>query len=130
MTLVDIRGMSKQYAGTNRPALNDVDLNVKRGERIAVLGLSGAGKSTLIRCMNRLVEPTSGDILWFGEPVDDIDSSVKQGEQDGSEGRIPADVPRGGTAVRSLAGAELRAYRSRIGMVFQEFHLVDRLTAL
>lgn len=133
MTLVSIRGMSKQYAGTNDPALNDVDLNVRRGERIAVLGLSGAGKSTLIRCLNRLVEPTAGDIVWYGEQVDNSTPSAGpaagQGDpHDRGNTGDPRDTD--GVNVRSLSGAELRAYRRRIGMVFQEFHLVDRLTVI
>lgn len=118
MTLIDIRGLSKQYPGTARPALDEVNLTVKRGERIAVLGLSGAGKSTLIRCINRLVEPTAGEIRWFGNVASHTDAA----HLPGSDGD--------GLRVRSLTGDGLRAYRRRIGMIFQEFHLVDRLTVL
>jgi phosphonate transport system ATP-binding protein len=65
-----------------------------------VIGPSGTGKSTLIRCINRLVEPTAGEILF--------------------EGRDLVRLRRG----------ELRAARRRIGMVFQEYNLVERLTVM
>lgn len=123
MNLVSIRAVSKQYPGTLRPALDGVDLDVRRGERIAVLGLSGAGKSTLLRCMNRLVEPTSGAILWRGGRGDED----PERHRDRGESRNPGDP---GTDVLALQGPDLRAYRRRIGMIFQEFHLVDRLTVL
>lgn len=81
-------------------ALDGVDLKVQPGEFIAILGRSGAGKSTLIRCLNRLVTPTSGSIVWEGRDV------------------------------LALGPRELRAHRRRIGMIFQEFHLIDRLSVL
>lgn len=70
------------------------------GEVIALIGPSGAGKSTLIRCINRLVEPTSGSIKL------------------------------GGQELTTLRGRELRRARRRIGMIFQEHALVDRLTVM
>jgi phosphonate transport system ATP-binding protein len=66
----------------------------------AIIGPSGTGKSTLIRCVNRLVEPTGGDILFLGQDL------------------------------AKLGGAALRAARRRIGMVFQEYNLVERLSAI
>jgi phosphonate transport system ATP-binding protein len=66
----------------------------------AVIGPSGTGKSTLIRCINRLVEPTAGEILFGGTDI--------------------ARLPRG----------DLRSARRRIGMVFQEFNLVERLSVM
>jgi phosphonate transport system ATP-binding protein len=81
-------------------ALEDVTFTVERPEVIAVIGSSGAGKSTLIRCINRLVEPTAGRVLLGGIDV--------------------AGAPR----------RELRALRRRIGMIFQEFNLVERLTVM
>ena len=65
----------------------------------AVIGPSGAGKSTLIRCINRLVEPSGGEIILFGEDV------------------------------LSVGHAGLRRLRRRIGMIFQEFNLVNRLSS-
>jgi len=95
---LEIRDLVKQYPGRGRPALDGVHLTVEKGEFIAILGLSGAGKSTLIRCINRLIEPTGGAILWQGE-------NVLRKKGDG-----------------------LRAYRRQIGMIFQNFHLIDRLS--
>ena len=74
----------------------DVSFEVPKGQFLAVIGLSGSGKSTLLRCINRLVEPTSGQILWNG-----------------------ADVTK-------ATPDELRRIRRKIGMVFQHFNLVHR----
>jgi phosphonate transport system ATP-binding protein len=81
-------------------ALKDVSFEVQDGEFLAVIGLSGSGKSTLLRCINRLIEPTSGKIIW-----NDIDV----------------------TAART---SELRNIRRQIGMVFQQFNLVKRSSVM
>jgi len=97
--LLAIEGLSKVYPGGTR-ALDGVTFRVERPEVVAIIGSSGAGKSTLIRCINRLVEPTSGSVRLSG--LDLV----------------------------SLSPRELRAARRRIGMIFQEFNLVDRLTVM
>ena len=97
--LLAVEGLSKVYPGGTR-ALDGASFVVGRPEVIAIIGSSGAGKSTLIRCINRLVEPTSGRVLLGGK-----------------------DLVR-------LGKAELRQARRRIGMIFQEFNLVDRLTVM
>ncbi len=89
----------KRY-GRGETALRGVDLEVPAGQVMALIGPSGAGKSTLIRCVNRLVEPTEGQVLLSGQ-----------------------DLAR-------LGRRELRLARRRIGMIFQEFALVDRLTVM
>lgn len=94
-----IERVSKRYP-TGVAALKDVSLTVPEGQVVALVGPSGAGKSTLIRCVNRLVEPTSGRVLWGDADI----------------------VP--------LSSGELRKMRRRIGMIFQEFALVDRLTVM
>ncbi len=81
-------------------ALKDVSFQVGDGEFLAVIGLSGSGKSTLLRCINRLIEPTSGKILW-----NDID-------------------------VTAAPTSELRNIRRQIGMIFQQFNLVKRSSVL
>src|SRR5687768_9394409 len=96
---LEIRGLTKEYR-RGVPVLRAVDLTVAPTGITAVIGPSGTGKSTLIRCINRLVEPTSGEILFHG-----------------------VDVTR-------LGRRELRASRRRIGMVFQEYNLVERLTVM
>ena len=94
-----IRGLRKEYrAGV--PVLRDVSLEVGGTGMTAIIGPSGTGKSTLIRCINRLVDPTAGEILFGGE-----------------------DLAR-------LRGRALREARRRIGMVFQEYNLVERLSVI
>ena len=90
----------KKTYPTGESALKGVDLSMSSQEVVALLGLSGSGKSTLLRCINRLVEPTAGTIV-----LDGVD-------------------------ITALKRRELRAMRQRMGMIFQEFNLVDRLTVL
>lgn len=97
--LLAIEGLAKTYPGGTR-ALDEVTFRVDRPEVIAIIGSSGAGKSTLIRCINRLVDPTAGEILFQGQ-----------------------DLAR-------LRGEALRHARRRIGMVFQEYNLVERLSVM
>jgi len=94
-----IRGLVKEYV-PGKPVLNGIDLAVDAEGITAVIGPSGTGKSTLIRCINRLVEPTRGEVSLRGENL----------------------VP--------LRGAALRRARRRIGMVFQEYNLVERLSVM
>lgn len=96
---VSIRGLTKEYV-PGQPVLRGIDLEIEAEGITAVIGPSGTGKSTLIRCINRLVEPTSGEIYLRGENL----------------------VP--------LRGAALRRARRRIGMVFQEYNLVERLSVM
>ncbi len=81
-------------------ALRDVSFEVEDGEFLAVIGLSGSGKSTLLRCINRLIEPTSGKVIWND------------------------------TDVTALPASEMRQVRRQIGMVFQQFNLVKRSSVL
>lgn len=81
-------------------ALRDVSFEVPDGQFLAVVGLSGSGKSTLLRCINRLIEPTSGEIWWND------------------------------TKLSHVSGEELRRARRKIGMIFQHFNLVLRSSVL
>jgi len=90
-----IEHLTKVYPNKTR-ALDDISLEVQPGEFVVLIGLSGSGKSTLLRCVNRLVEPTSGRIVFEGQDV---------------------------TAAR---GGELRRTRRQMGMIFQQFNLVKR----
>jgi phosphonate transport system ATP-binding protein len=94
-----VRDLVKEYR-RGQPVLRGVSLTFDGRGMTAVIGPSGTGKSTLIRCINRLVEPTSGAIVLDGQ-----------------------DLTR-------LHGRALREARRRIGMVFQEFNLVERLTVM
>jgi phosphonate transport system ATP-binding protein len=93
--MLEIKNLTKVYEGGVQ-ALYNVSFSVEQGEFLAVIGLSGSGKSTLLRCINRLVEPTEGQIIWNGVDV----TSANQ--------------------------TELRLIRRKIGMVFQHFNLVER----
>jgi len=97
--MLRLEGLSKVY-GTGDRALTDVSLTVESGQVIGLIGPSGAGKSTLIRCINRLVEPSSGKVLL------------------------------GDTDITKLSRGDLRQARRRIGMIFQEYALVERLTVM
>lgn len=97
--MLRLQKLVKTYR-TGDQALNAVDLEVPEGQVLALIGPSGAGKSTLIRCINRLVEPTSGEI-WLG----DIE-------------------------LTGLSASALRRQRRRMGMIFQEYALVERLTVM
>lgn len=97
--MLKLKNLSKTYK-TGDTALSDVTLEIDKGQLVGLIGPSGAGKSTLIRCINRLVEPTSGEV-WLG----DVD-------------------------LAQLGRAELRHQRRRIGMIFQEYALVERLTVM
>lgn len=109
LDLVQVSGLHKTYPG-GQEVLKGVDLSFRPGEFVAILGLSGAGKSTFLRCLNRLVEPTSGRILVPGMVVDRPDDAV-------------VDIVR-------VKGQELQRWRRRVGMVFQQFNLAKRLSVL
>jgi phosphonate transport system ATP-binding protein len=74
--MIRIRGLSKSYGEVE--ALKGVDLDVGRGEFLVVLGPSGAGKSTLLRCINRLADPTSGEVHVDGKLASDNAASLRQ----------------------------------------------------
>ncbi len=96
---IEVRGLTKEYR-RGIPVLRGISVAFPDRGITAVIGPSGTGKSTLIRCINRLVEPTAGEILFHG-----------------------ADL-------LLLSHRALREHRRRIGMVFQEFNLVERLTVM
>lgn len=96
--MLEITKLRKEFAAT--VALNDVSLRIGQGEMVGVIGRSGAGKSTLLRTINRLIDPTSGNIRHDG--VD----------------------------VGALRGTALRRWRRECAMIFQQFNLVSRLDVL
>jgi phosphonate transport system ATP-binding protein len=97
--MLRIKGLTKRYR-TGDLALKSIDIDLPEGQVMALIGPSGAGKSTVIRCINRLVEPTSGSVT-----LNDVD-------------------------IVKLGSAELRRVRRRIGMIFQEYALVERLSVM
>jgi phosphonate transport system ATP-binding protein len=97
--MLEVKNLTKIYDdGTE--ALKNVSFTVDDGDFLIIIGLSGSGKSTLLRCINRLIDPTEGDILWNG------------------------------VNLARLEGEELRSARRKIGMIFQHFNLVKRSSVL
>ena len=70
---IEYRHVTKQFAGSDYIAVNDVDLSIYEGEFITILGSSGSGKTTLLKMTNRLYDPDSGHIILFGENIQDVD---------------------------------------------------------
>ncbi|MGP1530373.1 MAG: phosphonate ABC transporter ATP-binding protein [Treponema sp.] len=97
--MITFKNVSKRYHG-GRLALDSINLTIEQGTIVSVIGPSGAGKTTFIRCINRLIDCTSGNIEIDGESV----------QQAGSR--------------------RLKQLRRKIGMIFQNYNLVERLTVL
>ncbi len=97
--MLQLKNLGKRYK-TGDDALRGVNLEIPDGQLVGLIGPSGAGKSTLIRCVNRLVEPTTGTVI-----LNDIE-------------------------INTLSSSGLRKARRKMGMIFQEYALVDRLTIM
>lgn len=97
--LLSITGLYKEYR-PGEPVLKNINLSTDASGVTAIIGPSGTGKSTLIRCINRLIDPTDGQIMFMG------------------------------LNLAQLKGKALREARCHIGMVFQEYNLVERLTVI
>lgn len=97
--ILEIKNLVKTYSNGVQ-ALKGINLNVKKGEFLVIIGLSGSGKSTLLRCINRLHDPTSGSIMY------------------------------GGKDIAHIQGDEVRSVRKKIAMIFQQFNLIPRHTVL
>ncbi|PFD46273.1 phosphonate ABC transporter ATP-binding protein [Bacillus cereus] len=97
--MIEFRNVSKVYPNGTK-GLNNINMEIQKGEFVVMVGLSGAGKSTLLRSINRLHEITGGEIIIDGE------------------------------SITVAKGKELRRMRRDIGMIFQSFNLVKRSTVL
>ena len=97
--MIQLRGLTKIYNGV--PVLNGIDLDIEKGERIAIIGPSGTGKSTLLRCINFLETPEKGEILLDGEVID----------------------------VQKASAAQIKALRLRTAFVFQNYALFANKTS-
>ncbi|MEK7358027.1 MAG: phosphonate ABC transporter ATP-binding protein [Bdellovibrionota bacterium] len=102
--ILSVRDLVKTYPNGVQ-ALKGVSFDVKRGEFLVVIGLSGSGKSTMLRCMNRLHDPTSGQMLF----------SPRSGPQ--------VDIAK-------IEKDETRQLRQKIGMIFQHFNIINRHSVL
>ena len=98
--MIDIRNLSKVYSDSKTPiiALDNINIQIDKGEIYGIVGLSGAGKSSLVRCINRIEEPTSGEIY-----IDKIN-------------------------IMDLNQKDLRKTRKKISMIFQGFNLLNSKT--
>lgn len=97
--LIQVQNLSKTFPNGVQ-ALKNVSFSVKEGEFLVVVGLSGSGKSTLLRCLNRLIEPTSGEIYFAGKKISDSSDT------------------------------ETRSVRRQMAMIFQNFNLIGRRSVL
>jgi phosphonate transport system ATP-binding protein len=100
MRTLEIIDLKAKYNRSGPEILKGISLSLDPDDFLAIIGPSGAGKSTLTRCINRLVEPTSGDVIFNG------------------------------VNVTQLNQRELRKIRRNIGMIFQEFNLVERMSVM
>jgi phosphonate transport system ATP-binding protein len=98
--MIKIENVSHVYKNKNEGALKNINLHIKKGEIVALIGPSGSGKSTLINCISRLIKPTSGKILINDKNILKVDKN------------------------------ELREIRKKIGVIFQEFNLIERESVL
>ncbi len=98
--MIEVKNLTHRYKTREEKAVQDVSLNVDKGEILIILGSSGAGKSTLLKCMNRIIEPDAGEIHIEGRDI------------------LSAPV------------AEAEKIRRNMGMIFQQFNLVERNTVL
>ena len=109
MTILEIIDLQQSYSAV-APVLRGISLKVEQGEFVGIIGRSGSGKSTLLRCINRLVDATSGKIL------------------------VPAQLVNGasnGTIdILKLKSSDLRHARRKIGMIFQQFNIAKRLSVI
>ncbi|WP_404330256.1 phosphonate ABC transporter ATP-binding protein [Mesobacillus maritimus] len=97
--LLEVNHVSKQF-GKDALALSDVHFSVQEGEFVSIIGPSGAGKSTLLRCINRMIDASSGEITF-----DNMN-------------------------VMNLKKKDLKTLRTKIGMIFQHYNLVNRLSVI
>jgi len=94
--MLQISNLRKTYTPTSSEVLSGINLTINPGEFVVIIGSSGSGKTTLIRCINRLISPSEGEIYFLGKPTS------------------------------RLKGAKLRQLRTQIGMIFQDYNLIGR----
>ena len=100
MSVLSVRNLRVRYTAKGPEILKGIDFDVEGDDFLAMIGPNGAGKSTLIRCVNRLVEPTGGQITLLGQDV------------------------------CALNARQLRGLRRNVGMIFQEFNLINRMSVM
>lgn len=100
--MIDVRGVNQTFITAKGPfqALVDVNINIPKGDFVAIIGRSGAGKSTFLRTLNGLLIPSKGSVVVDGTDI--------------------TKLPKGG----------LQKYRRTVGFIFQQFNLVNRLSVI
>ncbi|MGL6063549.1 MAG: phosphonate ABC transporter ATP-binding protein [Fusobacteriaceae bacterium] len=97
--LVEIKNLFKTYDG-KKNILEGIDLKLKKSELVSIIGSSGAGKTTFLRCLNRMISPTSGEIFFNNENIVEANKE------------------------------KIKKIRSKIGMIFQHYNIVKELTVI
>jgi phosphonate transport system ATP-binding protein len=100
MKMLEVKDLRIRYNRSGPEILKGINFSLESDDFLAIIGPSGAGKSTLIRCINRLVEPTSGNVFFDGQNI------------------------------TKLNQRDMRKVRCKMGMIFQEFNLVERMTVI
>ncbi len=98
--MLKVENLNLTYQKGGPQVLFDISFSVSKSDFYAIIGPSGAGKSSLIRCINKLADANSGNVLFKGENI------------------------------TKLSGKKLRSVRRKIGMIFQEFNLIDRMSVI
>lgn len=98
--ILKVENLNLTYQKGGPQVLFDISFSVSKSDFYAIIGPSGAGKSSLIRCINKLADANSGNVLFKGENI------------------------------INLSGRKLRSVRRKIGMIFQEFNLIDRMSVI
>ena len=98
--ILKVENLNLTYQKGSPQVLFDISFSVSKSNFYAIIGPSGAGKSSLIRCINKLADANSGNVLFKGENI------------------------------TKLSGKKLRSVRRKIGMIFQEFNLIDRMSVI
>jgi len=98
--MIKIQNLNHKYKNREEESLKNINLHIKKGERVALIGPSGSGKSTLIKCLNKLIEPNSGDVFIEGKNLSKLNKK------------------------------DLRKTRRDIGLISQEFNLLERESVL
>jgi polar amino acid transport system ATP-binding protein len=106
--IIEIRGLNKHFGPLH--VLKDIDLDVRFGEKICIIGPSGSGKSTLLRCINFLEEPDGGTVRLAGTPVGFLENAKGRRRRDSED--------------------NINRVRQSVGMVFQSFNLWGHMTVL
>jgi len=149
--LLEVKSLNKQFK--ENKVLRGIDLEVKKGDVIAVIGPSGCGKSTFLRCLNLLETPTSGEIVFDGEHIfkryspfdkekivslkEQIKELKKQGKGFDEEKKeldlIKEDYltkRQEERVIEKSINKSIDLHRQKIGMVFQQFNLFNNLTVM